>query len=267
MKISCTNTMVPGSTLTQKAEHLQDCGFAGISVFEDISSWAPEKEEELLTLEARTGIKVCEFCFSGDVYGQLMNSDASIASRSKSIYIKTIEIGNKLGSVSEMEYQYAARTPVPLLDPYLKMSEEENDRFVALYSELAAMVKGDSYLLLEAINRYESPYLNNMEDNSKIIEQVNQSSAGLLFDTFHMAIEEVDMCATFKKYAPNIKHVHLGDNNRLLPGNGNLPWVEIFASMRDAGYNGFVNLECAILGDDILPQLKRQAAFLKTLIE
>lgn len=246
---------------------MRDCGFDGISVFEDIAAWTPEWEEELLTLESRTGIKVCEFCFSGDVYGQLMNSDPEIASRSKSIYIKTIEIGNKLGSVSEMEYQYAARSPVPLLDPYLKMNDADRRRFISIYSELAAMVEGDSYLLLEPINRYESLYLNNMEDNAKIVREMNQPHTGVLFDTFHMSIEEVDMCETFAKYASSIKHVHLGDNNRLLPGNGNLPWAKIFASMKAAGYSGFVNLECAILGDDVLAQLKKQASFLRVFTE
>lgn len=267
MKISCTNTLVPGLTLTQKAQNLKECGFDGISVFEDIAEWTSEKEEELLTLEARTGIKVCEFCFSGDVYGQLMNKDKDIASRSKSIYIRAIEIGNKLGSVSEMEYQYAPRSPVPLLDPYLKMDAAESRKFKEIYADLASRLEGDSCLLLEPINRYESPYLNNMADNAEIVEEVNLPRTGLLFDTFHMSIEEVDMCEAFKKYASRIKHVHLGDNNRLLPGNGNLPWGKIFATMKSVDYNGFVNLECAILGDNVLEQLKNQAAFLKSLIQ
>lgn len=83
MKISCTNTMVPGGTLTEKAQNLRRCGFDGISVFEEITDWTPKKEEELLTLEARTGVRVCEFCFSGADYGQLMNPDPAVAARSK----------------------------------------------------------------------------------------------------------------------------------------------------------------------------------------
>lgn len=43
MKISCTNTMVPGGTLTEKAQNLRRCGFDGISVFEEITDWTPKK--------------------------------------------------------------------------------------------------------------------------------------------------------------------------------------------------------------------------------
>lgn len=142
MKISCTNTMVPGGTLTEKAQNLRRCGFDGISVFEEITDWTPKKEEELLTLEARTGVRVCEFCFSGADYGQLMSPDPAVAARSKAIYRRAIEVCNQLGAVSEMEYQYAPRTPVPLLDPYLKMEREEQKRFQAIYAELARRAGG-----------------------------------------------------------------------------------------------------------------------------
>lgn len=266
MKISCTNTMVPGGTLTEKAQNLRRCGFDGISVFEEITDWTPRKEEELLTLEARTGVHVCEFCFSGADYGQLMNPDPAVAARSKAIYRRAIEVCNQLGAVSEMEYQYAPRTPVPLLDPYLKMEREEQKRFQAIYAELAGELEGSALLLLEPINRYESPYLNCIEDNAEIVEEVGLPGTGLLFDTFHMSIEQADLCAAFERFAPLIRHVHLGDNNRLLPGKGCLPWKKMFATMGKAGYNGYVNLECAILGDRVLDQLEEEAAFLKSFV-
>ncbi len=52
MKISCTNLMIPGKTLTEQAELLKKCGFDAISVFEDIDCWSPDKEAELFQLRA-----------------------------------------------------------------------------------------------------------------------------------------------------------------------------------------------------------------------
>ncbi len=265
MKISCTNIMVPGENLTEKANNLINCGFDGISVFEALEDWTDEKEQELLHLEANTGIHVCEFCFYGQDYGKLMHSDLEIAARSKQIYERAIAIGNQLGSVSEMEYQYAAQQPVPLFEPYLKMDAVQRARFCELYLSLSQQATGDSWLLLEPINRYESPYLNNIGDNAEIVEQLNVPHTGVLFDTFHVSIEEVDLCATFRKYAHLIRHVHLGDNNRLLPGKGNLPWPQFIATLTEMEYTGYVNLECAVIGDNVLTQLEKTAQFLRSL--
>lgn len=265
MKISCTNTMVPGKTLTEKANRLYDCGYDGISVFEEIESWTAEKEDELLHLEENTGIHVCEFCFSGKDYGKLMHKDPEIAKRSKVIYEKTIAIGNQLGSVSELEYQYAAQDPVPLLYPYQTMAPEEAAHFCDIYASLAQQVVAPSLLLIEPINRYESPYINTLREGSTLVDMVDLPGTGLLFDTFHVALEEVDLCDAFRQYHKQIHHVHLGDHNRLLPGRGNLPWPRFITTINELCYNGFVNLECAVLSDDAMGELKRTIQFLRVL--
>jgi sugar phosphate isomerase/epimerase len=46
-----------------------------------------------------------------------------------------------------------------------------------------------------------------------------------------------------------IKHVHLADNNRMLPGCGNINWEECIAALTSVGYDGYLNLECSTGGD------------------
>jgi sugar phosphate isomerase/epimerase len=104
-------------------------------------------------------------------------------------------------------------------------------------------------VLLEPINRYESRYLNRVVDNLEIIDAVAHPNAGLLPDIFHMSIEEADLPAAIRAAGSKIAHVHLGDNNRLLPGYGHLPWLAIFQALRDVGYADYVNLECSTSGD------------------
>ena len=62
------------------------------------------------------------------------------------------------------------------------------------------------------------------------------------------------------------KEVHLGDNNRRLPGHGSLDWKVIIRALKDIEYDGFIALECGIPGDSekLLPEC---AAYLKNLIE
>jgi len=86
MKMSCTSSMVPGNTLTEKAEFLKKAGFEGMGVFVEYEDWTPELEQEILTLEERTGIKPCEFCFSADIYGHLMDEDEKIRNAARKMY-------------------------------------------------------------------------------------------------------------------------------------------------------------------------------------
>jgi hypothetical protein len=46
-----------------------------------------------------------------------------------------------------------------------------------------------------------------------------------------------------------IKHVHLADNNRMLPGYGNIDWAGCIAALKSVGYDGYLNLECSTSGD------------------
>ena len=41
----------------------------------------------------------------------------------------------------------------------------------------------------------------------------------------------------------HLKHVHLSENDRGTPGTGHVPWTEVFAALRDIGYDGWANIE------------------------
>ena len=262
MKISCTNTMVPGSTLTEQALLLKRCGFDGISVFLDIDDWNEPLRQEVLDLEKNTGIHICEFCFSGADYGQLNAEDPALAARSKEIYRQAIAVCNQLGAITEMEFEYAAQSPVPLFHPYRKMNAVQRERFCTILTELAAEVADGAFLLLEPINRYESPFLNNIADNLEILEALQLPRTGILADIFHMSIEEADIPAAVCSAKGWIRHVHLGDNNRLMPGNGSLDWKAIAGALKKIGYDGYVNLECGYRTTAPETELAQQAAFL-----
>ena len=67
MKLCCSSPMVPGATLTAKADLLKTWGYDGIAVFQPLETWNAETHRELLELEARTGVKPVEFVLA-DAY-------------------------------------------------------------------------------------------------------------------------------------------------------------------------------------------------------
>ena len=68
IRLSASDAMVPGRTWTEKAELLHRLGYSGMTVFVDEPDWNDGMLEELLKLEERTGVRCCEFAFTGPLY-------------------------------------------------------------------------------------------------------------------------------------------------------------------------------------------------------
>jgi sugar phosphate isomerase/epimerase len=258
--------MVPGNTLEEKAKLLKDWGFDGIAVFSDYRKWNDEKFDEVTSLQERTGINVCEFVFIDDLYGRLMDKDPEIKKQSRQMYKDTISVCRELGAISEMEHDYGAQNPLPLFEPYQKMPRDEEAEFIELIKELADETKGSqAKILIEPINRYETRYLTTLAEVKDVLMKANQPNTGILADFFHLSIEEADIPASIREMEGFIEHVHLGDSNRLLPGYGHTDWNECISALKDAGFSGYMNLECAVLGE-AETELPKTGKYLKEII-
>lgn len=266
MMLAASSPMIPGDSLTAKAELLKRWGYDAIAVFQPLEDWNDRARRELASLEQRTGVRPVEFVLVDEVYGHAMDPEADLRSRCRAMYLETASVCAELGAVTEIEYEYGSRDPLPLFHPFQKLDAEQEDQFLDFYREVLAVVEGtEGRVLLEPLNRYESRYLNLVSDNLEIIEAVDHPNAGLLPDTFHMSIEEADVASSIRAAGDRVAHVHLGDNNRLLPGHGRLDWPSIFGALGEIGFEGAVSLECSTEGDpaDTLPET---AARLRDLI-
>jgi D-psicose/D-tagatose/L-ribulose 3-epimerase len=98
-------------------------------------------------------------------------------------------------------------------------------------------------LAVEPLNRFECYFLNTMEQATALSALVGEPNYGYLFDTFHTNIEENDVPALITKTIGAIKHVHITENNRGVPGAGHIPFQPIFDALKRAGYDGWMTIE------------------------
>lgn len=96
---------------------------------------------------------------------------------------------------------------------------------------------------LEALNRFECYLLTTMDALSAHIDAIGHPHIRAMYDTFHANIEEADPVGAFTRNLRNIVHVHISENDRGVPGRGNIPWDETFASIRSSGYDGWLTIE------------------------
>jgi len=100
-------------------------------------------------------------------------------------------------------------------------------------------------LALEPLNRYEADVLHTAEEGLAFLAEVAHPAVGLLLDTYHVNIEERSWSEPFRRLlaAGALWHVHLGDNNRLPPGQGLIDFRSIVGALREGGYDGYLSAE------------------------
>jgi len=105
-------------------------------------------------------------------------------------------------------------------------------------------------VLLEPINRYETNFINTMEQGRILIEEIGETNLKLLPDTFHMNIEEIDMAETLRKSVELIGCVHFADSNRHAPGQGHIDFRSVMNVLVEIDYCGPIICEILPLPDD-----------------
>lgn len=96
---------------------------------------------------------------------------------------------------------------------------------------------------LEALNRFECYLFNTMADLSAHVDEVDRPHIKAMYDTFHANIEEADPIGAYTKHVRNIVHIHISENDRGVPGRGNIPWRKTFEAIRSSGYDGWLTIE------------------------
>jgi D-psicose/D-tagatose/L-ribulose 3-epimerase len=103
--------------------------------------------------------------------------------------------------------------------------------------------KSNIVLAPEAVNRFECYLYNTMADLGAMIREVAHPNLGAMFDTHHANIEEKSQSEAIRTIAPYLKHVHISENDRGTPGSGQVHWNEVFSTLKEVGYDGWLTIE------------------------
>jgi len=104
-------------------------------------------------------------------------------------------------------------------------------------------------LILEPLNRYETRFLNRVEQAAEICDAVGSPGIKILADFFHMQIEERVIADALRKNAQYLGYIHLADSNRLQPGAGHTDFRAGFDALKSVGYDGWLTIESGMSGE------------------
>jgi len=110
---------------------------------------------------------------------------------------------------------------------------------------------------IEAWNRYESYFVNTIQQGLAIMNEVGLSNVGVMGDTFHMNIEERDMADAYRQAGKHLRHVHLADSDRAAPGQGHIDFLPILRALKEMDYQGYVAFELLPASGDPFASLEK----------
>ncbi|MCI8333059.1 MAG: sugar phosphate isomerase/epimerase [Lachnospiraceae bacterium] len=119
------------------------------------------------------------------------------------------------------------------------------ERSIPLLRELGTMAEALGIsCALEVLNRNETYILTDCEEAVRYCNEIGKKSVCILLDTYHMNIEEDDVCGALRRAGKMLGHLHVGEANRKLPGmNETLDWAGIGRALGDIGYDKGVVME------------------------
>ncbi|MGI6152839.1 MAG: sugar phosphate isomerase/epimerase family protein [Christensenellaceae bacterium] len=172
----------------------------------------------------------------------LISPDKAIRENGIRAMKKMIDINIELGSniiagVNYAAWGYLTKKP---------RTEQEWEWSVCAMREIATYAKNSSdiRICVEAVNRFETHFLNIAQDAVQYCIDVGTGNMQVHLDCFHMIREEtsftqaVNTCG--KQY---LGYVHVCENNRGIPGTGLVPFEEFFRALMNIGYDGPVVIE------------------------
>lgn len=122
------------------------------------------------------------------------------------------------------------------------------DTSIAEMKKLAAVAEDLGIdLCQEVLNRFETYIMTNAAEGVEYCKRVDSPRCKVLLDTFHMNIEEDNIPAAIRLTGNYLGHLHVGEANRKLPGQGSLDWKAIAAAVHDVHYDGNVVMEPFLL--------------------
>lgn len=103
--------------------------------------------------------------------------------------------------------------------------------------------KSGVVLAMEAINRYETNFLNTMKEATEFAQMVDHPQVRTMADTYHLNIEEVNPAEEIRKYGHMLANLHLADSNRQAPGEGHFDFPSVAKALKEIGFSEYCSFE------------------------
>lgn len=155
---------------------------------------------------------------------------------------RLIDLAAQLGARGVAGPAYSATGRADAVEPRERKRQwrvvAENLRLICERAE-----KRGVCLAIEPLNRFETDFINTVEQGLAMIDAVGSPALKLHLDTFHMNIEEKSQAAAIRAAGKHLGHFHACGSDRGTPGGDQTDWKGIAAALRAVRYEGDIVIE------------------------
>lgn len=160
-----------------------------------------------------------------------------------------LEAARRVGAPSVTVHSNALGEGGVVVDLYDGLSDTV--KLCAMFRTLsaaAAMAElADVQLNLEALNIHEDHqgnFLARTRMAAEIVRLIGSPKLKVLYDAYHMQINEGQLCRNIRLYGDTFGHVHIADTpGRHEPGTGEINYARVLEALEAVGYEGIVGCE------------------------
>ena len=246
IRLGVQSRLVPGGSLRERREAALRLGFDGIEL--SGPNMIGMAEEAM-----RDGIAVSAIC--GGHRGWPIDPDPDARMAAAEDIDRLLELAAGLDAPLILVPIYGRNRKFPGMDTGRTAREDDDLWAEALERATRRAEEVGASILVEPINRYENSVVITVEDAVRWASLMGSPRVRPMVDVFHANIEEVRIGDSIEFARDALGYVHLGDSQRLEPGQGHVPWGEVFGALHRIGYAGWATMECNLSGqpEQVLP--------------
>jgi len=238
-----TGIDLQGEDLEVSIARLAEAGYDGVEFVGE-----PEKIDtrRVKALLCRHGLEASSICSIFVKDRDLVSSDVGIRRNGVKYVKETAKMASEIGA----KIIVVAPSPVGKIYPEASPQQEwkwavENIKESAEYARGLGVCVG-----IEPWNRYETYFLNKLDQALTLSAEIDMENVGVWGDTFHMNIEEQSIADAIEKAGKKLVHLHVADSNRAAPGTGHIDFKPIVKELKKIKYEHYLSFELLPAGAD-----------------
>lgn len=239
---------VNNEVIEEYAPKIADLGFDTVEIpLEEPSELDCERARKAVEKNGLT-LTTCAAMGGGR---DLIHPDASVRDAGMKYMKDSLDAAEKLGS--NLFVGPLASEVGRLWESDASQREEETKLLVSQLTEMAEYAASkDITICLEALNRFETSFLNLTSQVCDVIDRVNHPNCKVMIDLFHAGIEEKNLGDAIRTAGDNLYHFQVAENDRGTPGTGQFDWEEIASALNEIGYDRHIIIETFTQDNELL---------------